>query len=414
MPSTERARDSPDTSLLGREIDDQFWSYMDRDYLTEEDIIYLATKYIPDKARRGEVWRWVQGVKKGEEKWRTDGEPVETDPGANDIFMVDFRETLMTWYGEMVHAKDLDPLTRAAILSTSRENAYVPYQALSPDLLLSWAQPGEDGYIIGPKGSGKTSTASLLGKAALVKNYAVVGGIPLREETTGYFFCTSGKQMLRAFCTLKKSGVFVLVLLDEGFFSYSGETPLNREVMAFRMFSRLFRKLGASLVDITQYAEDVPKELRKTAALRIKKLSRMQPDQAFIQIRGSFGRRRFDWSSRVKWIPDDTGLPYKTDDPAAFIMDFDPKALMEYLSSLPMQTDRFEATLRWLNEAGLQFHPEQRRLFGIKAYEFGQKHPEAHFTQENLAKILGVSQMTMSRWVRGERAGLEDEFLDEP
>jgi len=387
----------------------KFRGILAKTYWTEEDLDDLVD-FIPSLAKREEALRKIRLVHR--EGWQEDGHAgadaekyAERDPGANSGFRDWFHDFCKTQYGEFVHASQLDPLTKAAILSSTSDDSYIPYQALSSDVLTCWIEPGVDGYMIGVKGGGKTSFACLLGRRMIDNGFQVLGPIRLKEEVKGYWYCPSGTQLLRAFCLLEKQGVKALVLLDEGAFSFSGETPLAREVMDLRMFSRLFRKLGASLLDITQYIQDVPSELQRTAVFRAKKLSRDQPDRAHIQVRGILPgtTKEFVWAGNVKWIPDGPPhtLPYMTKSSATFVMDFSPRALMEYLSTLPMDANLTDATLKFLEEAGLHMHPRLKHWLARRCVR------TCGLTEAKTAQILDVSQPTIHRWVTADERDIE-------
>jgi hypothetical protein len=415
MPSITRAKDpetaSPETSLLGREIHRKFRGLLAKTYWTEDDLDDLLD-FVPSLAKREEGLRKLRHVR--QEGWTEDGRQpgvdpekyAQRDPGANTGFRDWFHDFMKGQYGEFVHATQMDPLTKAAILSSSSDDSFLPYQALSVDVFTCWIRPGVDGFVIGVKGSGKTALACLLGRRMIDNGFQVLGPIRMRDtDLKGYWYCPSGTQLLRAFCLLEKQGVKSLVLLDEGAFSFSGETPLAREVMALRMFSRLFRKLGSSLLDITQYINDVPSELQRTAVFRAKKVSIDQPDRAHIQVRGLLPgtKTEFAWSGNVKWIPDGPPhtLPYVSKSQATFVMDFDPSALQEYLATLPQDADLIDATLHWLDEAGLHMHPRLKHWLARRCVR------TCGLTEAKTAEILDVSQPTIHRWVTADERDLE-------
>lgn len=409
MSSTGSRREegsSPDTSLLGSEIDDQFQSYLERDYLSEEDLQYLM-KFIPTHNQRGEIQRRMSACKR--EGFKEDGQDdPETDPGANVVFSAWVKGQLRDAYSEILYGDHVDPLTQAAMLASSRESSFIPYAMFDP-IALCWMQPGCDGYITGVKRSGKTSLGCRLGEKAIEDGYKVIAAIPLEQPRDEYVYCPSGTQMLRAGCHFALEGIDSLFLLDEGAIAASGETPLKGTVMHFRQFSRLFGKMGMRMLFISQYTGDVPSEFRKNASFRARKIGgTAHPDRAHIQLVGQIDKKNFEWSGRVKWIPDATYLKYRTKDTAAFDMDFDPGNLQEYLAQLPMDADRYGETLHWLDERGLQFKPAQKRWFARRAHT-------CHVTNTKIAEILGVSQPTISRWIAQDESDsrLDDEMLGE-
>jgi hypothetical protein len=395
----------PDTSLLAVQMDQQFWDLMDKDYLGEGDLAYIAAKYCPKDEARRQVFDRIRKVKAGtfkEDGWELPdtGQGPELDPGANDMFRDWFKEFAIRQYGELVHTASLDPLSRIGVLSASRESAYKTYDAFSPDLWTCWIAPGIDGYCVGPKRSGKTSKMSLISKLAIDKGTKVLGALTLHHEVPGYTYAPNATTLVRNLCAFKLAGnKLVLVDIDEAFISYSGETPLATKVMNLRKLTRLFGHLEASTLVATQYFRELPSELKMVAKFRCHSVSKRQPDRANIQLEGMLGGRLEEWSGRVKYFPDGPPhtLPYKTEAMAAFTMDFDPGVLFDHLAELPMNANQFEATLRWLDDKGLHIKPREKRWFARRGAAEG-------ISQSVLARVVGVSQPTISRWVAQDEA----------
>jgi len=387
-------------------MDRQFWDLHDKDYWSEDEILYACGKFVTRSDGRHELFRKLQDCKDG--KLVEDGAEAETDPGANEKFRDWFKEFLIVQYGELLHNSGLDPLSRIGILGSSRDSMYQPYGALSTNLWISWISPGVDGYVVGPKRAGKTSRMSLVSKLAIDKGMKVLGAVQLTHEIPGYLYCPNATILVRTLCVLKLQGnKLVLVDIDEAFIAWSGETPLAVKTMNLRKIARLFGKLEASTLMATQRFRELPSEMKKDAKFRVHCPSKRQPDRAIVELEGIIDGRLENWSGRVKHFPDGEPhtMPYKTEAMAAFTMDFDVGTLFDYLSELPMGANQFEATIRWLDDKGLQIKPREKRWFARRIVACGESQ---HFA----SKVVGVSVATVNKWVHeGEAESRVDEDM---
>lgn len=375
--------------LLGEEMQRTFWEFHARDYLSQEDISYLRTTYCMD----GHVQRELYDLYV---KYADDG----MEPGGNLEFQRKFWGSLEAQYSELL--RKLDPLSRASALAARPARWYKPWPIFSAELWTSWIQPGNDGYVYGAKDTGKTDFLCLLAEIFIAQGGTVVSAIPLREEVRNYMYCTRGTALLRSSCELVLRGVRCLVDFDESFIHSSGEQPLKPEVVRTRQFARLFRKLGIASFWGSQRESDILKDIRIGAAIRVSKMSKVRKDYAHVQIRGRTSQvipemregkvRVLEFSDFVKWVPP-TSLPFRTEAAATFVMDFDPAELMDYLADLPMEVNQYKAVLEWLDRRGYYFTKEEKQYLARKMSQVG-------LSQENIGKVLGVTQGTISNWKR--------------
>ncbi len=381
--------------LFGQEMHQSFFEYRARDYLDESSIIYLRTTFCMDP----HVQRELYDLYDNETYWNPDD---GGEPGANLEFLKEFWGILEKEYSQLL--RQLDAKTRAAALASRPARWYKPWPIFSEHLWTSWIRPGNDGYVYGPKGTGKTDFMCLLAQTFIGQGGTVVSGIPLRHEAERYIYATRGTQLLRTSCELALEGVPSFVLFDEGFIHSSGERPLDTEVMSVRQFGRVFRKLGIASLWGSQRESDILKDIRKDAAIRVSKRSKVKKDHAHIQIQGETSQalptigekvRILEFADFIKWIPATT-LPFKTEAVATFVMDFEPGQLMDYLADLPMETNQFKATLAWLDKRGYHYSREMK-------VDLAKKMAEAGLPHVKIGRILGVSAKTAGNYVNQAR-----------
>lgn len=375
--------------LLGEEMQRTFWEFHDRDYLTASEIAYLRTTYCMDPHVQRELYDL-------QEKYSGDG----MEPGADVKFLSTFWASLESQYSSLL--RKLDPLSRASALAARPARWYKPWPIFSDDLWTSWVQPGNDGYVIGVKGSGKTDFMCLLAEMIMKKGGTVVSCIPLEHTMEGYVYTTTATSLLRRSCDMMSRGETCLVLLDEGFLYASGESPLKDDVMAFRQFARLFRKLGIASLMGSQRKSDILRDIRVSAALRVKKTSKQHKDRAHVQIKGEVAQktptmrkgklRILEFSDFVKWVPP-TSLPFRTYSIGSFVMDFDPVMLMGYLSRQPMEEEQFGLVVKWLDGAGVYFTMQQRAYISQRMREEG-------IYVKHIASVFDVSERTIFTWLK--------------
>ncbi len=378
--------------LFGQEMHQTFFEYAARDYLDEGEIRYLRTTFCMDPHVQRELYDLAQ---------RPEFSDADNggEPGANLEFLKEFWAILEKEYSQLL--RQLDPKTRSAALASRPARWYKPWPIFSEHLWTSWIRPGNDGYVYGPKGTGKTDFMCLLAQIFIGQGGTVVSGIPLRHESERYIYATRGTQLLRTSCELALEEIPSFVLFDEGFVHSSGERPLDTEVMNVRQFGRVFRKLGIASLWGSQRESDILKDIRKDAAIRVSKRSKVQKDQAHVQIQGETSQalptigdkvRILEFADFVKWVPATT-LPFRTEAIATFVMDFEPGHLMSYLADLPMEENQFRATLNWLDKRGYHYSREMK-------VDLARKMTEVGLSQAKIALILDVSQGTISNWMR--------------
>ncbi len=395
------ARDDEDHSyrLFGEDAQHAFDEFINLDYWSESDFLDAVSRYCPDRQVREEIYRkWT--------KWRSvpqDGEdPDLLEPGSDPELLAELRERFVTRWPDLMEKQD--PLTRSSALAARRSKWYKPWGIFNPDLWTSWILPGNDGYIIGRKGTGKTDFMCRMGELLIAKSGLVLSCIPLSHQVKGYHYMTTATDLLRQSCEQMLREKSCLVLLDEGFLYAAGESPLKDEVMAFRQFMRLFRKLGITSFTGSQRASDILRDVRTTAAIRVQKKSRQFPDRAHIQIEGRVAHespefkaeggvkyRIHEFSDYLKWIPR-TSLPFRTEAIGSFVMDFDPVMLMSYLARQSMEENHFELALRWLEGEGVYFTMQQRAWVAQGMKEQG-------IWTRKIADMFSVTERTVYRWL---------------
>ncbi len=377
--------------VWGRDMDDVFFEFAERDYLDESEIRYVRTKFTMDPHVQRELYDLS-------DKPEFSDPENGGEPGANRAFLKEFWGIMEKEYSALL--RSLDPKTRAAALASKPARWYKPWPIFSEHLWTSWIRPGNDGYVYGPKGTGKTDFMCLLAQLFIGQGGTVVSGIPLRHESKRYIYVTRGTQLLRISCGLALEGIPSFVLFDEGFIHSSGERPLDSEVMNVRQFGRVFRKLGIASLWGSQRESDILKDIRQDAAIRVAKRSKVKKDQAHIQIQGETSQalptigervRILEFSDYIKWIPP-TSLPFRTEAIATFVMDFEPVHLMNYLADLPMEENQYRATLSWLDKRGYHYSRDMK-------VDLARKIAREGISLVKTARILDVAETTVRRYL---------------
>lgn len=374
--------------LLGEEMQRTFWEFHARDFLSEDNVAYLRTTFCLDGHKQRELydlyynWKVEDGI----------------EPGADLRFLRQFWGELEREYSALLQR--LDPLSRAAALAARPTKWYKPWPIFSPELWTSWIRPGNDGYVWGKKGTGKTDFLCLIAELFLRRGGTVVSGVPLREEAERYIYCTRGTQLLRTSCELMLKGIPCMVNFDESFIHSSGESPLDTEVKKVRQVARIFRKLGIASCWASQRESDILKDIRIEASFRAQKRSKIRKDEMHVQITAEFARRTptmeggkvqvHEFSDFVKWVPPTT-LPFRSEAVSTFVMDFDPASLMDYLADLPMEANQYQATLEWMDQRKFYFTLPEKKYLARKMAPF--------MRQKDIASIIGVTQQQVSNYL---------------
>lgn len=377
-----KAEEREESRLLGAEAEAGFRDFLARSYWAEIDFREAVARWLPNRQVRKEAnRRWKAVAANG------------GDPGTDPVLLDELKDIFVeNWWDHVQQSQD--GLTKAAILSAPSVSWYKHYLGQNPDLWTSWIRPGSDGYVVGRKRTGKTDLATHIGHLLIQRGGTVVSTIALTEETEGYLYCSRASDLLRTSCALSLQGVTCLVLIDEGFIHASGESPLDPKVRSQRQFLRLFGKLGIASLYISQFLSDILRDVRRVAAFRAQKLSLAHRDHVHVQVEGEIDGVPIPFSDSVKgWPP--TSLPFRTENISTFVMDFEPTRLMEYLSSLEMTDNQFEAVLGWLDERGLHLTRE------VKVWLARRLHATRKLSQGEIGQILGVGSSTVSRWIRG-------------
>jgi hypothetical protein len=379
-------------SAFGTSIARNFHRVRYTPYKTVEDFNYLLEQICTDKNVRKGWKRRLRAYYNGGVE--VDG-VVVTDPNDDEILMAEFDDEIGSEWGE--YRKGLHPLTHASAAAWRPGSSYLPFTAHKEEWWLSWYAPGNDAFIIGDKGTGKTDMGELLADWLRQRGIAVVSAIPLLEgkTLTNYTECTLGSQLLRTLCHLKNQDRESVVLLDEGYLFTAGQTPLKPEVLAWTGLGRLLRKFLAAQVVISQDIHDIHSDVKREATLRIKKLRKDSKDQARIDMNGTFEGKSIGVKENYKWIPP-TEIPFDTSAIATFKMDFDPDALYRHLAGMEKGKNQFRETLLWLDKRGIAFEMEQK-IYLAKAMQ------DQGIVREKIAKVLGVSVGSVDRYLKISR-----------
>lgn len=384
-PTVEASR------LLGEEVARIFWEFMTRDYLSLDDLVYIAGTFFDEGDRVAEVMRWVG-------KAKADGGDLAPD------VMAKFLEIAIYQYNKKIGG--MDPISKVGAMATSRDRMFKPWAIYGPETWTGWMGPGRDGYVTGLKDTGKTDFLCLLAEMALGRGWHVVSSIPLIPGKTvdRYWYCPKGSLWVREACALMAQGIPCLAIADELFIAASGEQPAATATHHFRMIYRLSRKLGISFLGAGQFDSDVLKDIRREAVFRAKKLSKVKKGQTHIQVENVIigGKRIGTFSDLVDGVPPTT-IPFNTRAMATFIMDFDPILLLGYLSGLKAEENQYEHAIRWLDSKGLVVSKEYKKWFAHRAYKV---EPEKYrLSQMHIGAILGVSNATINSWLHGPDPG---------
>lgn len=400
--------DRADTGLLGKEIDREFWQFIHSSYLSEEDIRFATTKFIRDPPNRTTVWTWVKEVKKGRYKGQNAEERnPETDLGANDDFMEDFKEHLMNCYSDYVHHPGTDHLTRTAILARRRGGIYKHFDFFNPKIFVSWVEPGACGYCIGTQGSGKTSLATKIAEWCH-EHYGmkVISAIPLLTDPPPdwYLYCAKGSMLVELACMFANQDIRTIVLTDEAYTVAPGQKPLDPRVMRWTQLGRLNRKLRITQFVVGHRTGDIHSDIKRWSTFRVNKLTRRHPDRMFLDMTAIVdGGNTEKLKDYVKKVPLPTVLNFNTDAIASFQMDFDPQDLYDYLSRLEHGVNQYQAAIDWFQEKGIYYDLAQKRdLAFMLLEECGLKGKGA----EILAEKFGVKRGTIYRWAKEKRDSL--------
>lgn len=379
-------------SAFGTSIARNFHRARYTPYKTRADFNYLLEHFCTDK-------NTIKGYKRSLRVYYDGGKEVDGtlvhDPNDDKEFMDDFDDEIGIQYGQ--YLKTLHPLTHASAQAWTPGSAYLPFTAMKIAWWLSWYAPGNDAFIIGDKGTGKTDIGELFAQWLREQGVSVVSAIPLLHDKTlkNYNECTLGSQLLRTLAELKLQDKQSVVLLDEGYLFTAGQTPLKPEVLKWTGLGRLLRKFNAAQVVISQDIHDIHSDVKREATLKITKLRKDRKDIARIDMEGTFDGKLVSVNEYYKWIPP-TDIPFDTDAIATFKMDFDPDELYRYLAGMEKGKNQFRETLKWLNNRGVAFEMEHK-IYLSKAMQ------DQGITREVIAKVLMVSVGTVDRYLKRSR-----------
>lgn len=330
-----------------------------------------------------------------------------SDPYQDTQFITELTNTLLKEWAEL--SKDFDATSRVAMRDYMLGGWKFPYDMVNPEFFIAWAGKGQLLILTGEKDSGKSDWSCEMARIAIErKKFKILSNIELDTDVIDYNYCKLFSEMVKKICDFKLRGYESILIIDEAGLDFPSYEQATREAKEFDKFAKLTRKFATNEVFIIQYEHQVPWTLRKHYAAWMHKMD-TKIDMRYELKTGKY--KGFD--QVITGIPR-TSMPFSTDHISGMTMDLEVREMLDYLDTLPPKVNQFQHLIGFVDRRKLK--PEDRKLsmdekkfLALKLDQMAKQNPKAvKVTPEGLAKVLQVSQQTITKWKQGKRSREED------
>jgi hypothetical protein len=338
---------------------------------------------------------------------------LKKNPSLNDV---EFRQVIhqLTTIQWALKSITLDPFTQAASMGIypKMDSKALKFSHLAPDFFLeAFRRPGSFSYVTGPitiestdaakngqyngesLGVGKSNTAGLFMEMLAKNGFKVLCNYEIENLPDGIKIIRGLKEILVECLQNLRAGFFTVIVIDEFTQTFAKETGTASIWVTLKKFLYLLRKVGASLMVITQREQEVPKAIMQMANCHIQKLQ-----QTVMRFRS--GNDIY----YVKEIPA-TSLQYNTYYFSPFKMDLDIEAMHERLADAKKGENQTNIILEYLQEQDQFLTKRDLMTFAKVAYLGGMSHQEIADWIHDMAPGDAPSRRTVGNWLKN--MGLE-------
>jgi hypothetical protein len=315
------------------------------------------------------------------------------------------RDYIMTAVVEVVNEtmETFDHFTRVSFMGTgslSTNRAFDFHDLADRFYVHPLLGGGKFGYISGSRsaalGVGKTDFAVRLIGMLLNAGECVLTNIEAELDHPGFHRVISLKQMIKQAILNLMCGKTTVVILDEVPQFLVKERGTSKDTVSMNQLSYLFRKMGITLVVISQLEKKVPTNVADMSIWHVQKLAKEL----------MFFRKKVDgvdYRYFIKNVPR-TDLKFITGESASFNAEFDVKALHDYIVS--REEASINAETKYDGKSQLQVILEYLELDVREITKADLKVAAKVLTvrsgmvQKDVAYVLGVTQGTISNWLK--------------
>jgi len=262
-------------------------------------------------------------------------------------------------------------------------------------LWTAWAdRKGANAILKGGVKKGKTNFGLWLSERFMEEDRVVLANVHVLNPPKQFVFTSSLSAQLRSICRAKLEKKRVLLLMDEGALFWHKIDTIMKQNKALASMVLTWGKCDANLCFISHYASDIPSLILKTAVAEFEKMSQKN---AFVVM-----REGLTMTGRLVTSVPPTILRYDPDEVQYMRIDVTPSAIFDFLSSLPDNSNQWEALLRFLDEHEGELSDSEPITDEQIAKILRKRHDASY---GDIANIMHKSKSTAHSWASGNETG---------
>jgi hypothetical protein len=210
-------------------------------------------------------------------------------------------------------------------------------------LWTAWAdRKGANAILKGGVKKGKTNFGLWLSERFMEEGRMVLANVHVLNPPKNFVFTSSLSAQLRAICHAKLEKKRVLLMMDEGALFWHKIDTILKQNKALASMVLTWGKCDSNLCFVSHYVSDIPSIVMKTAVAEFEKMSQKN---AFVIM-----REGLTMTGRLITSVPATTLIYDPDEVQYMRIDVQPSAIFDFLSSLPDNSNQWEALLGYLDQ----------------------------------------------------------------
>lgn len=258
-------------------------------------------------------------------------------------------------------------------------------------LWTAWAdRKGANAVLKGGVKKGKTNFGLWLSERFIDEGRVVLANVHVFNPPKGFVFTSSLSAQLRAICHAKLEKKRILLLMDEGALFWAKIDTIMKQNKALASMVLTWGKCDSNLCFVSHYASDIPSIVLKTAVAEFEKMSQKN---AFVIM-----HEGLKMTGRLITSVPPTTLSYDPDEVQYMRIDVAPSAIFDFLSSLPDNSNQWEALLEYLDQHEGELMDFEKITDEEIARILKKRNPRA--SQYGIADILGKPRTTVQEWLR--------------
>jgi hypothetical protein len=210
-------------------------------------------------------------------------------------------------------------------------------------LWTAWAdRKGANAILKGGVKKGKTNFALWLSERFIEEGRTVLANVHVLNTPKGFSFTSSLSAQLKAICHAKLEKKRVLLVMDEGALFWHKIDTIMKQNKALASMVLTWGKCDANLLFVSHYQSSIPSVIMQGTVAEFEKMSQKN---AFVIM-----REGLNMTGRLITSVPPTTLKYDPDEVQYMRIDVQPSAIFDFLSSLPDNSNQWEALLGYLDQ----------------------------------------------------------------